>query len=71
MKADKIVNPPCISIEYCPMTFELLAIVPLDDPDDDDELVPVLKRIFVVCCRSSMTMVSSGLAGRASGHMKL
>jgi hypothetical protein len=31
------------------MTFELLEIVPRDDPDEDDELVPVLNKIFVVC----------------------
>lgn len=53
------------------MTFELLAIVPRDDPDDDDELVPVLKRILVVCWRSSTVMFSSAVAGRAKGQMKL
>lgn len=53
------------------MTFELLEIAPRDDPDDDDELVPVLNRIFVVCCRSSIIIVSSGDAGRARGQMKL
>lgn len=63
-------NQPCISITYCPRTFELLEIVPRDDPEDD-VLVPVLKRIFVVCWRSSMMIVSSAEAGRASGQMKL
>lgn len=53
------------------MTFELLAIVPRDDPDDDEELVPVLKRIFVVCWRSSTIIVSSGTAGLAKGQIKL
>lgn len=65
------VNQPCINITYCPMTLELLAIVPRDEPDDEDELVPDLNKIFVVCCRSSMTMFSSGVAGRANGHIKL
>lgn len=53
------------------MTFELLEMVPREDPDDDDELVPVLNRIFVVCCRNSMIIVSSGVAGRARGQIKL
>lgn len=53
------------------MTFELLAMAPRDDPDDEEDEAPVLKRILVVCCRSSMTIVSSGVAGRASGQMKL
>lgn len=53
------------------MTFELLATVPRDDPDDDEELVPVLNRIFDVCWRSSIVMFSSGVAGRAKGQMKL
>lgn len=48
------------------MTFELLETVPRDD-----ELAPDLKRIFVLCCRNSMSIVSSGVAGRASGQMKL
>jgi hypothetical protein len=33
--------------------------------------VPVLNKIFVVCWRSSMTIVSSGVVGRAKGQMKL
>lgn len=53
------------------MSLELLEIAPRDDPDDDDELVPVLKSIFVVCWRSSMTIVSSAVAGRAKGQIKL
>lgn len=53
------------------MTFELFDIAPRDDPEDDEELVPVLKRIFVCCWRSSTTIVSSGAAGRAKGQMKL
>lgn len=53
------------------MTLLLLDIVPRDEPDDDDELVPVLKRIFVVCCRNSMITVSSGVVGRAKGQIKL
>lgn len=53
------------------MTFELLEIVPRDEPDDEDELVPVLNRILVVCWRSSMTIASSGVVARAKGQMKL
>lgn len=53
------------------MTFELLEIVPRDDPDDDDVPAPDLKRIFVVCWRSSMMIDSSAVAGRARGQMKL
>lgn len=61
------INSPCISIAYWPMTFELLAMVPRDEPDEE----PDLKRIFVDCWRSSTIIVSSGVAGRASGQMKL
>lgn len=53
------------------MTFELLAIVPREEPDDEDEVLLDLKRILVVCCRNSIIIVSSGDAGRASGQMKL
>lgn len=53
------------------MTLLLLEIAPRDDPDEDVELVPVLKRIFVVCCRNSTTIVSSGVVGRAKGQIKL
>jgi hypothetical protein len=67
----KLFYKPCISIPYCPISFELLDIVPRDEPEDDDELVPDLNRIFVVCWRSSIVIVSSGDVGRARGHMKL
>lgn len=63
-------NLPCISITYCPMTFELLVMVPREGLDED-ELAPVLNRALDVCCRSSMIIVSSGEAGRARGQMKL
>ena len=53
------------------MIFELLDIVPRDEPDDEDELVPLLNNIFVVCCRSSIVIVSSGVVGRAKGQIKL
>lgn len=53
------------------MIFELLAIVPRDEPDDEDELVPLLNNILVVCCLSSIVIVSSGVVGRARGQMKL
>lgn len=53
------------------MTFELLEIVPRDEPDDDDVPAPDLKRILVVCWRSSMMIDSSAVAGRARGQIKL
>jgi hypothetical protein len=60
---------PCINITYCPTTFELLDIVPREGPLD--ELVPDLNKILVVCCRSSIVMVSSGVVCRAKGQIKL
>jgi hypothetical protein len=65
------INSPCTSITYWPIIFELLAIVPRDEPDDEDELVPDLNSILVVCCRSSIVIVSSGVVFRAKGQMKL
>lgn len=58
---------PCISIAYFPIILLLLLIV----PRDVDEPIPVFSRIFVVCCRSSMIIASSGVAGRAKGQIKL
>lgn len=53
------------------MTLELLAVVPRDELDDEDEPAPVLNSIFDACCRSSIVIFSSGVAGRASGQIKL
>jgi hypothetical protein len=53
------------------MTFVFEAVL-RDDPDDPDGAFgPVLKRIFDVYCRNSMIIVSSGVAGLASGQIKL
>ena len=43
-----------------------LEMAPLDE---DGDVRPVFRRIFVVCERSSTVMVSSGVAARANGQM--
>lgn len=60
------VHLPCISNTYRPINLLELDMAPLDE---DGEVSPVFSNIFVVWERNSTVMTSSGVAGRARGHM--